>query len=77
VLLRSELIKPQITKAPLIKKTTLYFVPILKTLCLNRTNTNIELISISEFNLGIFIGSNDVKGVTNIVITSGVKKLTL
>jgi hypothetical protein len=36
-----------------------------------------ELKNISEANLGIFTGSNDVKGVTNKVTTSGVKKLTL
>jgi hypothetical protein len=36
-----------------------------------------ELISISEVDLGIFIGSNDVKGVTNTVTINGVKKLNL
>ena len=36
-----------------------------------------ELKNKSEDNLGIFIGSNDVKGVTDTVTTNGVKKLTL
>jgi hypothetical protein len=76
-LLRSELIKLQIIKIPLIKNITLYFISVLKTLYLNRANTNMELINISEVDLGIFIGSNDVKGVTNMVTINGVKKLTL
>jgi hypothetical protein len=77
VLLRRELIKLQIIKNPLIKNTTLYFISVIKILNCNKTKTNMELKNISEDNLGIFIGSNDVKGVTNTVTINGVKKLNL
>ena len=64
-------------KAPLIKNIVIYFILFLKTLYFNRTKTKMELRNISEANLGTFIGSNDVRGVTNKVTASGVKKLTL
>jgi hypothetical protein len=76
-LLRSDVIKLKIIKDPLIKNTTLYFISVIKILNCNKTKTNMELKNISEDNLGIFIGSNDVKGVTNTVTINGVKKLNL
>ena len=76
-MLRVELIKLQIIKAPLSKNTTLYFISVLKILYFNKVKINTELRNRSEDNLGILIGSNDDRGVTNTVTINGVKKLTL